>query len=214
MYRLKNLLIKIFISPIVSAIAITLLYFPSLLNSRFFSSAMRLIFGFAAPFYDKAISRVGEAVYGAAAREALGKVGEPDKILDISTGTGFLALSAVEKFSRALVFATDISFQMVLAAAKNARVRGLKLNLVLADSRKLPFKDACFELVATHNAPPYIKEMSMVSRSKILACYSFGGILFNFAANKVVEYLRKHGLETTYARTAYGIYFIATKEFK
>lgn len=170
---------------------------------------MKLIFSFAAPFYDKIISSVGEEAYGAALHKAFEKLKEPKEILGMSTGTGFLALYAAEKFPRRLVVATDVSLQMLLTAVKNAKARGLELNFVLADSRCPPFRDASFELVATHNAPPYIAEMKRVSVGKLLTCYSFGGVLFNFAVNKILEYLKKNGLEANSEKTCHGIYFIA-----
>ena len=76
---------------------------------------------------------------------------EPIRILDVGTGTGTLAVAALDRWRRATVTAVDPSRVMLRLAADAARVRGngildrLRLQAGWADD--LPVRDATMDLV-------------------------------------------------------------------
>lgn len=66
----------------------------------------------------------------------------PDKIVDLATGTGDLALALQRKMPQAEIIAVDFSEEM-LAIAKRKGVR----QTMLADAMRLPFDDASVDCV-------------------------------------------------------------------
>jgi ubiquinone/menaquinone biosynthesis C-methylase UbiE len=76
---------------------------------------------------------------------------EPIRILDVGTGTGTLALAALDRWRRATVTAVDPSRVMLQLAAEAARLRGdglvNRLRLKSGWANSLPVRDAAFDLV-------------------------------------------------------------------
>jgi release factor glutamine methyltransferase len=85
---------------------------------------------------------------------SLGK--DKPMILDIGTGSGCLALSILQDFPKASAIATDISFEAIKVAFKNAENLGLrdKINFINCDLvDAINYK---FDLIISN--PPYISE--------------------------------------------------------
>jgi demethylmenaquinone methyltransferase / 2-methoxy-6-polyprenyl-1,4-benzoquinol methylase len=87
----------------------------------------------------------------------------PNKIVDLATGTGDLALAIARKVPRAEVTGVDFSPEMLAVA----RDKGLR-KAVLADAMRLPFPDAAFECVTVafglRNMEEYGAAISEMSR--------------------------------------------------
>ncbi|MEA2604661.1 MAG: hypothetical protein QOF89_5653 [Acidobacteriota bacterium] len=80
----------------------------------------------------------------------LGKTLEPPKaVLDVGTGTGFLALLLAEMGHR--VKALDLSPGMVEQARRNAAERGLTAEFAVADGESLPEPDAAYDVLVNRN---------------------------------------------------------------
>jgi demethylmenaquinone methyltransferase / 2-methoxy-6-polyprenyl-1,4-benzoquinol methylase len=78
-----------------------------------------------------------------AARQALGADAGAERVLDVATGTGDLALDLAEAGAR-LVIGLDFAAPMIRAAAGKARGR-YNVALVVGDALRLPFPDARFD---------------------------------------------------------------------
>jgi ubiquinone/menaquinone biosynthesis C-methylase UbiE len=77
-------------------------------------------------------------------------VGEaPKAVLDVGTGTGFLALLLAGMGHR--VKALDLSPGMVEQARRNAAERGLNVELGVADGESLPEPDAAYDVLVNRN---------------------------------------------------------------
>lgn len=72
----------------------------------------------------------------------------PDKILDIATGTGDLAI-LISKTKASKIIGLDISSGMLEVGIKKIREKNLsnKIEMVLGDSEKIPFDDAYFDAI-------------------------------------------------------------------
>jgi len=96
------------------------------------------------------------------------------RVLDIATGSGFLALEFAEKGN--FVVGCDITREMLTYARKKQKMFGLDdLDLLLSDVESLPFPDQAFDIVscrfAFHHFPnpeKALREMKRVCRESIV----------------------------------------------
>ena len=76
------------------------------------------------------------------------------KIVDVGTGSGIIAITLKKEFPQLEVIATDISFEALEVARKNAALHGVRINFVQCDL--LSCFDDKFDLVISN--PPYLGE--------------------------------------------------------
>lgn len=90
---------------------------------------------------------------------------EPERALDLGTGTGAGALLVAREFPRARVRGVDLSEEMIRRA--KARV-GLdpegRVAFRVADAAALPYEDEWFDLVTLVNVPAFFSEIARVLR--------------------------------------------------
>lgn len=74
---------------------------------------------------------------------------QPEKILDVATGTGDLAISLAEKTDAAKITGLDISEGMLNIGKKKIAEKQLsgKIEMVCADSEAIPFSDNSFDAI-------------------------------------------------------------------
>jgi protein-L-isoaspartate O-methyltransferase len=153
--------------------------------------------------------------YGEALEVALLDLrGLPKRILDVGTGTGFVARRLKEQYPDAEVVGVDLSSHMVATARRNAAVDGVDITFELGDAAALKHDDASFDLVVCQNAPPYCDEMMRVlrPRGKALVVYSFGGPWVEFAWKALAGRLERAGASHVRGRRAgFGFYGLARK---
>jgi ubiquinone/menaquinone biosynthesis C-methylase UbiE len=88
---------------------------------------------------------------------------EPDRILDVGTGTGAGALTLARRFPAAQIVGVDLAERMLTRARENtpADLRE-RVAFQRADASALPFADASFGLVAHANMIPFFDEVARV----------------------------------------------------
>lgn len=103
---------------------------------------------------------------------ALDHVGQPQRVLEIGTGTGSGAAVLKARLPHAEVTGVDLSPEMVRIAA--AKVPGVTFEP--ADASRLPFADGSFDLVAQNNVPVYFGELARVLApgGRVLITSTFG----------------------------------------
>lgn len=146
---------------------------------------------------------------------ALTQVGEPERALDLGTGTGVAALLIAREFPRCSVRGVDISEPMIKRATQRI---GLdpdgRVAFRVADASSLPFADDSFDLVTQLNLPPFLAETARVLRPGgfFIVATSWGERTpFHVDPMKLEKAARRYGLEpVTSGRSGQGQYSVFT----
>ena len=80
-----------------------------------------------------------------------------ERILDIGTGSGCIAVSLAHKLPQSKVTAWDISANALTIAAENSRAHGTNITIAQVDILAHRSTDEQFEIIVSN--PPYIKEI-------------------------------------------------------
>lgn len=138
---------------------------------RPFRPLMRAQFDRLAPSWDT----MRDPAHLSSFEEALGSVhGSPRRALDLGTGTGAAAFSVARHFPETEVTGADLAEEM-LAEARRKTPPDLadRVRFEQADSARLPYEDASFELVTLANMIPFFDELARVLAPGGWALFSF-----------------------------------------
>jgi SAM-dependent methyltransferase len=142
---------------------------------------------------------------------AIEHVGEPQRILEIGTGTGSGAALLKARFPNAAITGVDLSPEMVRIA--QAKVEGVTFEP--ADAARLPFADESFDLIAQNNVPVYFTEIDRVLApgGRALIASTFGPATPYYTPHNVLSRrFGKLGFEDLRSEQAPpGDWFLATK---
>jgi ubiquinone/menaquinone biosynthesis C-methylase UbiE len=160
--------------------------------------AMQGFFDRAAPGWDErtGAGSVPHLAPLAAATPLIGS--DPERILDLGTGTGEAALFLAREFPRASVRGVDVSEEMVRGAkAKVGLDPEGRIAFRVADAASLPYGDDSFDLVAQVNMPPFFAEIARVLRpgGHVIVAASWGEQTPFYTPEAVLERgFRRHGI--------------------
>ncbi len=106
----------------------------------------------------------------------------PEKILDIGTGSGAIAIALAKNIPGTQVYAVDVSGEALAVARKNAGANGVEANFIMADVL-LPQEELLdllppgqFDIIVSN--PPYIPEGEKLSMRANVTCHEPAGALF------------------------------------
>ena len=124
---------------------------------RLFSRPLRREFDRLAPVWD---SMRGPDTF-APLEAALDRLpSAPQRVLDVGTGTGAAARVVAERFPETDVVGVDVSGRMVDEARRLTECE--RITFQQADSERLPFDAASFDLVTLNNMIPFFDELARV----------------------------------------------------
>ena len=143
-------------------------------------------------------------------------VSEPERVLDVGTGTGAGALLLAREFPRASVRGVDISDEMIrLAQQKIGLDPEGRVAFRVADAASLPFGDESFDLVAQLNMPPFFTEIDRVLRTggHVIVASSWGSDTPFYTPDAVLERgFRRRGIEpAANGDVQHGTYWVGRK---
>ena len=138
---------------------------------------------------------------------------EPERILDLGTGTGEVALFLAREYPRASVRGVDVSEEMIQIARDKV---GLdpegRIAFRVADAARLPYEEDSFDLVAQVNVPPFFREIARILRpgGHVVFVASGGPSTPFYTPPSVLERgLRRHGIEPLASDAAgHGTYLV------
>jgi SAM-dependent methyltransferase len=126
---------------------------------KLFRGPMRGMFDKIAPVWDEGRSPDAFAPVEA----ALEQVSQPQRALDLGTGTGAVAVMIARRFPKAEVVGADLSPGMLIEARRKTSpdLEG-RVHFDEADAERLPYADEWFDLVTLANMIPFFDELDRV----------------------------------------------------
>lgn len=153
--------------------------------------------------------------YFAPLRAALDRLPTPPaRALDVSTGTGAVIGTVMQRFPDCRGFAVDLSPDMLSHAVRNVSGNGRIVSFAAANAARLPFPPATFDLATVQNAFPVPRELVRVTRPGgwVILSYSAGGPVLPWIVRSMIGQFRAMGcdpVETRQVET--GRYFVARR---
>jgi len=141
---------------------------------------------------------------------------EPERVLDLGTGTGEVALFLAREYPRARVRGVDFSPEMLrIAQAKVGLDPEGRIAFRLADAADLPYGEESFDLVTQVNMPPFFAEIARVLRpgGYVVIASSLGEATPFYTPSAAVDRgFRRHGIEPLeHGRSGAGTFSIGRR---
>jgi ubiquinone/menaquinone biosynthesis C-methylase UbiE len=129
--------------------------------------------------------------------------GLPRHVLDLGAGTAQIPIELCRRAPHVCVTAVDAAESMLALARENVADAGLsgRIELVLADAKKLPFQPAKFAAVISNSILHHIAEPQHVIAEAVRVAAS-GGLLFHRDLCRPLDEAQLERLVTTYAGAA------------
>ncbi len=162
-----------------------------------------------AQHYDQSVIALEGGRYAQALEAGLKALSvQPKRILDVNSGTGFVARKLLTLFPEAHIVATDLSEAMLAQAQQ----RSPTIEFVRADTAKLPFSDESFDLVTLHNGPPHFREMARVLRpgGQMLIAFTSGARVPQWLLRRWLQIAQRFGTVRV-GQAGDGLWVLVTK---
>jgi SAM-dependent methyltransferase len=177
---------------------------------------MRRFFDREAPTWGDRVDRSSASYLAPLAAGLLHVRPEPERALDLGTGTGDAALLLAREFPQARIRGVDLSEEMIRRA--QGRI-GLdpegRVAFRVADAADLPYEDSSFDLVAQLNMLPFYAETARVLRpgGTFVIAASWGTATPFYTPEAVLRRgFERVGLEkVSDGEAADGTYFVARR---
>ncbi len=114
----------------------------------------------------------------------------PQNVLDLGSGTGWVAADLLARYRKAQVYAIDLSPQMLVHAARRGKWLR-RIRPVCADTRRLPLKDASIDLVVSNLMLPWCHPLDEVFREVRRVLSPGGAFIFSTLGPDTLAELRQ-----------------------
>lgn len=193
----------------------TMVTHPGFMESGLFRQIMKTFPEMISARYDASVVK-GEGNYQDVIRAGLLSIQtQPQKILDLCTGTGVASFIATQVFPETKIVAIDQSQGMLKVAQGKAAEMGVSLiEFKLGNAAQLPEPDEAYDLIITANAPVYLSEVARVLMPGgiFMMAFFFGGPSFVKQEKNISAVLGKHGLRLLELKSVdKGVYIVCAK---
>ncbi|MBM7624106.1 class I SAM-dependent methyltransferase [Sporohalobacter salinus] len=138
---------------------------------------------------------------------------QPQKVLDLGTGTGFGVFKTKEIIESKEIIGVDLSKNMLEIARKKAKAReGDNIFFEQQDASDLSYESNSFDLLMSNNCPCYLKEVARVLKPSGLFLFtlSYSGEKVMKHKPRLEKFLRRHGFQINKMdQGGNGVYIIA-----
>jgi ubiquinone/menaquinone biosynthesis C-methylase UbiE len=112
--------------------------------------------------YDRIAIQYLDILHGGFVETILNAGVRSGTVLEVGTGTGRIATELARHGSHLQVVGLDLSPVMLAVARENARNAGVenRVRFLIGDAKKIPFPDAAFDAVISHNMLHHLPEPS------------------------------------------------------
>jgi len=115
----------------------------------------------------------------------------PTRILDVGTGTGYVALALKKLFPDATSQACDIAHGMVMVAkTKGEKLFGNRPDFVSADAEYLPYRAGKFDLITSSLTYQWLSNWQCAFKEALRVLHAGGVFLFATLGNRTLFELR------------------------
>jgi ubiquinone/menaquinone biosynthesis C-methylase UbiE len=154
---------------------------------------------------------------GALAKAVTHVEGQPERILDLGTGTGVGALFLAREYPLASVRGIDIVEEMIRVAQRKVGLDPSgRVAFKVGDASDLPYEEDSFDLVTQVNVPPFFAEIARVLRPGgfVVVVASGGDRTPFYTPHPVLERgFRRRGIERAGEGTAgAGTYWVGRRQ--
>jgi ubiquinone/menaquinone biosynthesis C-methylase UbiE len=121
------------------------------------------------------------------------------RVLDLGAGTAQIPIELARRASAVRITAVDAAESMLMLARENVAAAGFRdrVELVLADAKKLPFEDGSFPLVISNSIVHHIPDPREVF-AEALRVTAAGGLLFHRDLARPSDHKQLNTLVDTY----------------
>jgi len=114
---------------------------------------------------------------------------EPDDVLDIGSGTGFLTSLALKRWDKAKINCCDVAHGMNVVAADKLDLE--RVNLLTGDAESLPYKERSFNAVISNLAYQWINSFSGAFKEAGRVLKKDGQLIFSTFGRRSLQELRE-----------------------
>jgi len=113
---------------------------------------------------------------------------QPESLLDIGSGTGFITARALSRWDKAIINCCDIAHGMNIVAA--SKFDSDRVSFITGDAEALPYKDGSFDMIISNLAYQWVNSMAGAFKEVKRVLKNEGQLIFSTFGHRSLQELR------------------------